>query len=729
MHRRIHACLAAGAFALACLPAFARTIAGVAIPPPPSAKPVVETHWGVQVEDPYRFLEDVSNPEVQAYMKAQADATHAILAKIPGRDRLLERIQEIDADVPAVVTSVRRDERGGIFYKKRAAGSNQFKLYRRDGPAGAEALVFDPEVEEKATGKPHAIGDYSPTFDGKLVALQVSAAGTEIGTLRVIELATGKEVTPRIDRVRGGGAPWLPDGSGFFYDRLAEGYEKRPRAERYMDQLVYLRRLASPGKDVTVFGSGVHPEVTIGRSDGAAVGVIHGQPLAYALVYHGVDRNLSLYFADAEAVLAGKPRCRKVFDQSAEIQDVADTGGYLYVKTAKDAPRFKVLRAKLPEADMAKAETVIPAGKDVITGISGAREALYVTMRDGPAKRLARLHPDGKLQPVGLPLEGDVEVGASPRLPGAILLLASWTRAARHWSLGPTDERPSPLSLSPPGKYDAPANITSREVKVKSHDGVEVPVSIISGTHIKLDGSNPTMLYGYGAYGIVEDPAFTPRNLAWLEQGGVIAIAHVRGGGIYGDAWHRAGWKETKPNTWKDGIAAAEWLVANGYTNPKRLFIYGGSAGGVFVGRAIEERPDLFAAANIIVGNTDQVRSESRANGAGNIPEYGTVKKENEFRALLRNSPYANVKPGMKLPAVMFDHGVNDSRVDVWMTTKTASRMAAATSSDAPILMRLVYDGGHGVGSTLKQAQARTADRYAFFLWQAGFPDYQTVTR
>ena len=167
--------------------------------------------------------------------------------------------------------------------------------------------------------------------------------------------------------------------------------------------------------------------------------------------------------------------------------------------------------------------------------------------------------------------------------------------------------------------------------------------------------------------------------------------------------------------------------MAQGYTTPKRLFIYGGSAGGIFVGRAVLERPDLFAAAAISVGNTDQVRSESRANGAGNIPEYGTVKKEDEFRALLRNSTYANVTPGVKLPAILFEHGVNDSRVDVWMTTKTAARMAAATAADAPILMRLDFDAGHGVGSTLRQAQARTADRWAFFLWQAGHPDFQPV--
>ncbi|MBK8321385.1 MAG: S9 family peptidase [Betaproteobacteria bacterium] len=202
-------------------------------------------------------------------------------------------------------------------------------------------------------------------------------------------------------------------------------------------------------------------------------------------------------------------------------------------------------------------------------------------------------------------------------------------------------------------------------------------------------------------------------------------IAHVRGGGIYGDAWHRAGWKTTKHNTWKDGIAVAEWLVANGYTTPGRLSVYGGSAGGIFVGRAITERPDLFASAVIGVGNTDSLRSETRANGAGNIPEYGTFTREDEFRGLLAMSPYANVKPGTKYPAVMFEHGVNDSRVDVWMTLKTGTRLAAATTSGKPVLMRLEYDAGHGPGATREQAQSRTADRYAFFLWQAGIPAYQ----
>lgn len=708
--------------------ALAATFAGVDVPAPPPPRPVFDTYWDTRVEDPYRFLEDTSDPEVQKLMKAQADATAAILARLPGRQKLLARIREIDAEVPAVVTQVRRDERGGVFYLKREAKDNQSKLYRREGFDGPEKLLADPEEDARATGKPHAIGGYSASHDGKLVAYQISSGDTEIGELRIVDVETGKPLSPTIDRVRGAGVSWLPDGSGFFYSRLPEGWDKRARAERYMDVVTWFRKLSDPSADKAVFGAGLFPEVPIERSASGYVAVIHGYPVVEALVSHGVDRNGSLYFADLEGVLAGKPRWRKVYDQSAQIQDVAAGGGYLYVKSSVDAPRFKLMRTKMPEADLSKAEMVIPAGEDVITDIASTREALYVTRRVGAVEKLSRLDYAAGAKPrdLALPVEGSIGISsATPRMEGMVFTLGGWTRALRHYALGPRDEAPKPLSLAPPGRFDAPADMVAREVKVESHDGVEVPVSIITRRDVKLDGSNPALLYGYGAYGIVEEPALSPRTLAWLEQGGIIAVAHVRGGGIYGDGWRRAAWKTTKANTWKDGIAVAEWLIANGYTSRGKLAIYGGSAGAIFVGRAVTERPDLFNAAVVAVGNTDSVRSEFRANGAGNIPEYGTVKKEDEFRGLLAMSTYHNVRADTPYPAVMFEHGVNDTRVDVWMTLKTGSRLAAATRSGKPVLMRLEYDAGHGVGATRDQAQQRTADRWAFFLWQAGAADFQ----
>lgn len=706
----------------------ATTFAGVELPPLPEPRPVTETHWGVAIEDPYRFLENTADPDVRKYMRAQADAAHAILAKIPGRGKLVARVREIEAETPAQVGAVQRDSRGGLFYLKREAKDNQFKLYRRAGASGAEALLVDPEVESKAKGVPHAIGAFSPSPDGRLLAYQVSAGGGEIGVLRVIDVETLKEVTPPIDRMRGGGAQWLADGSGFFYLRLAEGYEKRPRAERFMDVHAWLRRLDAPDKDVDVFGPGLHPELGLDRSVLGAVRELPGQGLMAALVFHGVSPNRSLYLAPRDGVLAGKPRWRKVFDPADLVQSAEVGGKYLYIKTAKDAPRYKLLRVELPEADLSKSETVFPASEEVVVSLGAAKEALYVTRRDGAAKRLWRVphDPQAKPQLVSMPLEGNISlVDSDPRLEGLVLRLGAWTRAAELYALGADDARPAKLPLVPVGRFDAPAGLVAREVKVKSHDGVEVPVSIISRADIRLDGTNPTMLYGYGAYGNVEDPGWIPRNLAWLEQGGVLAMAHVRGGGIYGDAWRRAGWKATKPNTWKDGIAVAQWLIDNGYTAASRLSVYGGSAGGIFVGRAVTERPDLFSAAVVGVGNTDSIRSETRANGAANIPEYGTVKLEDEFHALRAMSPYANLKPGTRYPALLLEHGVNDTRVDVWMTLKFGTRYAAASTSGKPVLMRLEYHAGHGPGTTREQAQLRSADRFAFLLWQAGVPGFQ----
>lgn len=717
---------ALAALAPACL--LAATIAGVEVPPPPAPCPATDTYWGVAVEDPYRCLENTADPAVQAFMKAQAAATEAILAKVPGRERILARIREIDAEVPAVVKGLNRDERGGLFFQKRVAGDNQFKVLHRASLDGPDRVLVDPDAMEKATGKPHAIGAYSNSRDGKLLSYAVSQGGAEIGTMHVIEVATGKEVTPPIDRNHSDAANWLEDGSGFFHTRMPADWEKRPRAERFLDNVVYLRRLADPGHDVAVFGPGVLPDLVLERSDRASLFAPVGEPVVIAHVSHGVDRNHSMYVSDKAAVLAGKPRWRKVFDRTDQVASATLAAGWMYVRTAKDAPRYKVLRVKLPALDYAKAEEVLPASDEVVTGIAAAPEALYFTRRQGAAKRLFRLaHAAGaRPEAIVLPFEGNVSLAdVDPRLPGVIVELSGWTRAGKHYLLGAKDKVPRAMALAPPGKYDVLPGVTAREVKVKSHDGVEVPMSIISSANLKLDGRNPATLYGYAAYGIVEEPGLNPRLLAWIEQGGVFAIVHARGGGINGDLWHRDGMKERKSNTWRDGIAAAEWLVANGYTTRERLSIYGGSAGGIFVGRAITERPDLFGAASIGVGNTDQVRSETRANGAGNIPEYGTVKVESEFKGLLANSTYANIAPKTAYPAVMFEHGVNDTRVDVWMSLKTGSRFMASTSSGKPVLMRLEYDAGHGVGATLKQLEARTADRYAFFLWQAGVPEFQ----
>jgi prolyl oligopeptidase len=706
----------------------AATIAGVEVPTPLPQRNVSDTHFGVSVDDPYRYFEDAKEPAVAAWMKANAEATTAILARIPGRDDLLARIKEIESKASGQTDRAVRVASGRYFFLKRDPGDNQFRLVYRDTAAGADRPIVDPEALSKAKGTPHAIMDFAPSPDGKRMAYAMQVGGGEIGTLHIVDLATGKELIPPLDRIRYSSVSWLDDGSGFFYSRLVEGYDKLPPTERFGDHTRHFRALDAQGTDRKVFSPTKNADLKLPIYAKGYTYPVPGTQQAATLVVHGVERHLALYLADLASAKAGNASWRQVVALDDKAGDIAIGGGYVYARTSKGSPRYEIVRTSLATPNLANAKVVMPASESVITDIKAARDALYIVRRDGATQSLWRLPhaPDAKPAKIALPIEGSIEItGASPRRDGAVLELSGWTRAAKPYVYEPSAGRVTELPFVKPGAFDAPGDIVAREVRFKSHDGTEVPMSVLARKDAQLDGRNPTILYGYGAYGITEDPYFSPRIYAWLERGGVFAFAHVRGGGAFGEEWHTAGRKTTKPNTWKDAIAAAEWLIANGYTSKERIGIYGGSAGGIFVGRAITERPDLFAAAVPVVGVFDGPRFEASANGVANVPEFGTVKNEDEFRALLAMSTYHAIRDGTRYPGIMLVHGVNDIRVDVWQTLKAGARFATASTSGKPVLMRLEYDSGHGQGSTRAQAQERTADVWSFMLWQFGEPAFQ----
>jgi prolyl oligopeptidase len=688
----------------------------------------VDTHWGVKVADPFRHLEDVKDPQVQRWMRERADATAAALARLPGRAPLLERIRQIEGAAGGVTTTVLRTDSGRLFFLRRNPGENQFKLVWRDGPNGADQVVFDPEAG--ASGQPRAVMDFTPSDDGSKLAYSVQTGGGEIGVLHVIDVATGRALLPPIDRIRYAQAQWLEDGSGFFYARLREGYEKLPEAERFSDRTAHLRLLADDS-DRVVASPSRNPELKLPDYASVVPFQVRGTQTVAGIVELGVEPNLQLLLTDLAAVKSGRATWRRVVDTVDEVVAIEAGQGAFFLKSARGAPTYRILRMPLADPVLARAQVLVPESSNAIGAIALARDGLYFTRREGVNTALWRVSAGAATSPpaterIALPHVGAVELkSASARRDGAVFELTTWTRAPKDYVFDPVVGRASLLPLARDGAFDAPPDMESREVMVKSHDGVMVPLSIVSRRGVKLDGSHPTILYGYGAYGSTEDPFFSPRIYAWIESGGVWATAHVRGGGEFGKAWHEAGRKTTKPNTWKDGIAAAEWLVANGWTRPSRLAIYGGSAGGIFVGRAIAERPELFAAAVPAVGTMDAVRFESEANGPANVPEFGTIKKEDEFKALLAMSSYHHIRDGVAYPAVMATHGVNDIRVSVWQSSKFVARLEQATSSRKPVLLRLEYEAGHGQGSTRAQAQERSADLYSFLLWQFGDPGFQ----
>ncbi len=695
-------------------------------PPVFPANNVQETFFGTVVDDPYRALEDTNDPEVAAWAKAQADYARATLDSLPGYERLRKRIAELDESATAVVGGVRLDANGNLFFMRRAAAENTLKLYRRDAQ-GAEHLLVDPDDWQKENGRPHAINYFVPSPDGELVALGVSAAGSEEASIYVVETATRKRIGEPISRAQYPRVSWRPDSRSFFYLREQALKPGMPATQKYQYERSWLHVVGTPASaDVLVAGPDASPRMQVRPEYQPWVFANPGSRFAVANVANGDQRDIALYAAPL--VTVGKPGTPwvRICDFTDKVTAFAVHGDDIYLLSYRDSPRFSVLRTSLSAPNMAKAITVVQASERVLVRIVAAKDALYLEARDGTLKRLMRRTwgASGAVD-VALPREGAVHLSAwQPERDGVIFGLTAWTRALEIYALNRAGKVAN-TGLQPLGQYDAPQGLVAAEVKVKSHDGALVPLSIVHRADIKLDGSNPVLLSGYGSYGITSEPYYQATRLAWLERGGVYAVANVRGSGVYGHDWYLAGKKENKPNTWKDLVACAEYLIAQKYTSKEHLGILGGSAGGITVGRAMTERPELFAAAVPLVGALDMIRAEVTANGVPNIPEFGTVKKENEFRALLAMSSYHHVKDGVPYPAVLLIHGVNDPRVDYWQSTKTAARLMAATSSGKPVLLDLDFDAGHGVGSTKAQRQRQAADYYSFLFWQTGHPEFQ----
>ena len=368
----------------------------------------------------------------------------------------------------------------------------------------------------------------------------------------------------------------------------------------------------------------------------------------------------------------------------------------------------------------------------MVDRIVAAKDALYVQSHDGSVGKLYRVGYGKDAQPVAvtLPVTGAVQiVDSDVRRPGVLVAIDSWMHDSVFYSVGAQDGQVADTGLQLTGPFGAPADLVAEDVLVKSHDGLEIPLSIVHHKGMKLDGSNPVELDAYGAYGNVDTPYYLNRQLAWYELGGVMATCHVRGGGIYGEQWHLAGKGATKPNTWLDLIACGDWLVKKGYTSPGKLAIEGGSAGGIAVGRAMTTRPELFAVVVSDVGDLNPVRDETTATGPANIPEFGSVQDKQQFNGLLEMDSFHHVEDGVKYPATLLLQGINDPRVDAWESMKMAARLQGASTSGKPVLLRIQYDAGHGIGSTVSQREERDADVWSFMLWQFGDARFQPVVK
>jgi prolyl oligopeptidase len=689
--------------------------------PPTHATPVTDTYFGVSVTDSYRWLENVDDPGVRSWLKAQADFTAGILDRIPGRDSLLADFVRLDAMKPANISSVTR-KNGRYFYKKTLASERVGRLFYREGIQGKETLLFDPTAG--AGGKSVSISFYEVTEDGKKVAIGVAEEGSESATIRILNVDTGRFYPESIAPCWQGVGGWTKDGLGFTYNLMNS--TDVHAIDRELNTKTYYHAVGTDQKrDAEILSAARYPALGMKPQDIPLVTFSADFRWIFAIAA-SVQNELTLFVAPAGELLGERIAWRPLLKPDDGVVSFVTHGDEAYLLSHEGAARYKIVATSLLTPDVAGAAEIMPQGPTTIDGLVDMKDYLLATTTDGINNRLYRYaFADRKWEEVALPRKGTALVSNFDITSNdGQVILSSWSKPTERYEIDAAKGALALSALNVPVTYPGTDDIVVEEVEAPGQDGTPVPLSIVYNRKLVRDGSANCYLTGYGAYGISNPPYFDLMNLGLVNRGVIVATAHVRGGGEKGHDWYQAGYKATKPNTWRDFISCAEYLERNRYSSPEKLFGEGTSAGGVLIGRAITERPDVFGAAICNVPCANMLREENSPNGPINVPEFGTVKDSAECRAVLEMDALSHVRPGTRYPAVICVGGLNDPRVIVWQPAKFAAALQGATSSGRPVLLQVNYDSGHFTEDK-KVTFRNWANMFSFCLWQTGHPQFK----
>jgi prolyl oligopeptidase len=681
----------------------------------PSTKTVnhVDDYFGRKVADPYRWMEDLNAPDVAQWVKAENAVSEKFLATLPMRERFRARITEL-WNYPKVGLPFR--EAGRLFYTKNSGLQRQSVYYMRTALDAPEQLVIDPNVLSPDGSVAFSL--FAPSPDGRYLAYGLSQGGSDWRTVYVRTLTGGKQLADTVRWVKFSGVSWTKDGAGFFYSRFPTPQAGKELESAVHDQKLYYHKLGTPqSSDRLVYERKDHPEWFVFGSmsdDGRFL---------YINVVNGTDPHNRLYVLDVGDPLHPNVAApvKTLFDAGdAAYSPIGNVGSMIYMSTDNGAPRYRVVAFDVAHPEQKAWRVVVPEAKSVIDQTALFKDRIAVNYLEDVKSTVRLFALDGK--PAGtlaLPGVGSL-VGMNGRAdtPELFYRFTSPLYPSTAFRFDPATEKST--AISPPVlKSFNPAGYETREVFATSKDGTKVPVFVTMKKGLILDGSHPTMLYGYGGFDVNITPAFSPDVLAWIEQGGVYATANMRGGGEYGEEWHRAGMFEKKQNVFDDFIAAAEYLVAQKYTSPSHLGIEGASNGGLLIGAVMEQRPELFAVALPQVGVMDMLRYDKFTGGNAWSVEYGSATDSTAFKYLIKYSPVHNVKPGTCYPSTLLATADHDDRVVPSHTFKFTSALQAAQGCDKPILVRVQTQGSHGYLPTDKRI-AELADQWAFAAQQMG---------
>ncbi len=669
---------------------------------------VVDDYHGIRVPDPYRWLEDPDSPESRAWIEAQNRLTAAYLAEIPARATIRQRLTKL-WNYPKYGAPFRKA--GRYFFLKNDGLQNQSVLYKQASLEATPETLLDPNVlSEDGTV---ALSTLAVSDNGRLLAYGTAASGSDWEEFRVRDVVTARDLPDHLKWIKFSGASWTKDGAGFFYSRYPEPTDKALTDVNRFQRLYYHRLGTDQAQDVLVYERpdqpdwGMNAEVT---DDGR---------YAVLTVWLGTDRRNRVYFRDLKG-----PRHPKITGEVVRLLDdfdasyafVGNDGPVFYFLTDLDAPRKRVIAIDTRHPERGRWREVIPQGQDVLEGVQIIHDTFVANYMHDASSRLRLFALDGRmLKDLELPTLGSIGSISGERKDDEMFyaftsFLYPTTIFRYDFKSGATSVFKAPTIDFDPSRYE------TKQVFYTSKDGTRVPMFITYKKGLTLDGSNPTYLYGYGGFNISLTPSFSVAMLVWLEMGGVYAVPNLRGGGEYGEEWHQGGMHEKKQNVFDDFIAAAEYLIAQRYTSPAKLAIAGGSNGGLLVGAAMTQRPELFGAALPAVGVMDMLRFHKFTIGWAWVTDYGSADSAAQFPYLYKYSPLHNIRAGTRYPATLVTTADHDDRVVPGHSFKFTAMLQAAQAGPQPVLIEIETKAGHGAGKPTSKLIEEQADRFAFLV-------------
>src|SRR6266404_3334740 len=675
-------------------------------------KPATDEYQGVKVEDDYQWLEKDDDPAVKAWSDAQNQKTRGYIDKLPDRAAIEKQLTDWFAKTSPSYSGL--VSRPGILFAMKFQPPKQQPMLVTLTSADdlkSEKIVLDPNaLDSKGTT---AIDWFEPSRDGKYVAVSISQGGSEDGTLHIYETSNGKALPDSIAHVQyptaGGSAAWNAEGTGIFYTRFPRKGEK-PDADLNFYQQVYFHKVGTAETDDTYSIGKEFPRIAEIKLEGS-----HDGKFILATVANGDGGDFAHYLLGPDG---NWKQLTKFEDQIKAARLGRDDA--LYLLSRADAPRGKVLRMPLDNPALAAATTIVPSSDAVIQSIEPTANALYVHDLLGGPSQIRCFNMDGQnARPIAIPQISAVSEMESLEDNSLLFRDVSFTEPAAWFHVVDPTKSPVKTALvnTSPVSF---ADIEVTREMATSKDGTKIPLNIVRKKGTKQNGNNPTLLYGYGGYGISMSPSFDFTRRVWFDRGGVYVVANIRGGGEFGEEWHKAGNLAKKQNVFYDFAAAAKYLIDQKWTRPEKLALLGGSNGGLLMGALITQHPELMRAVVSFVGIYDMLRVELAPNGAFNVTEFGTVKDPDQFKALYAYSPYHHVTNGAKYPSILFMTGANDGRVAPYHSRKMTARLDEANKSTNPILLRTSSSAGHGIGTALSERIKQLADEFSFLFAQLG---------